>query len=184
MSLTKAFIRMFLNGVSKQSWCFRHGAFVLSKGDAIFRILMQDGKAYKRISSHQKRFELNNNTDPTQYGYDFRPVAFSCGDGNPVVYRTVLFFKLPRNRLYMKFEQFGTKKTYDLLLHGVDFLRTRVEKPRNSFRKEKLPPFTKNLPNNWNQNQNAINYHKNRVGREVFLSNASLVRVLTGTTSN
>lgn len=184
MSQTKAFIRMLLSGLSKQSWCFTHGAFVLSKGDIIFRILMQDGKAYKRISSHQKRFDINNNTDPTQYGYDFRPVAFSCANGNKVVYRTVLFFKLPKNRIYIKFEQFGTKKTHNLILHGIDFLRTRVEKPRNNFRKEKLPPFSKNFPNNWNQNQNAINYHKNRVGREVFLSNESLIQVLLSGTNN
>ena len=145
---------------------------------------MQDGKAYKRISSHQKRFDINNNTDPTQYGYDFGPIAFSCAKGNKVVYRTVLFFKLPRNRIYVKFEEFGTKKTFNLILHGIDFLLTRVETPRNNFRKEKLPPFTENFPNNWNQNQNATNYHKNRVGREVFLSNASLIQVLLSGTNN
>ena len=185
MSQTKAFIRLFLNGLSKQSWCFRHGAFVLSNGDVIFRILMQDGKAYKRISSHQKRFMINSNTDPTQYGYDFRPIIFSCGNGDKVVYRTLLFFRLPKNRIYIKFEQFGTKKAYNIILHGINFVRTRFETPRNNFRKEKLPPFTKNFPNNWNQNQNAINYHENRIGREVFLSNASLIKVLeSGATNN
>ena len=160
-----------------------HGAFVMSKGDVIFKILMNDGKAYKRISSHQKRFILNNNTNTTQYGYDFKPTSLSCPNGNKVVYRTVLFFKLPKNRIYVKFEQFGTKKAYELIFHGIDFVRTRYEKPRNNFRKEKLPPFTRNFPNDWNQNENAVNYHQNRVGREVFLSNSLLLKLLESGTN-
>lgn len=153
-------------------------------GNVIFEILMQDGKAYKRISSHQKHFVVNNKA---QYGYDFKPISFSCGNGNKIVYKTVLFFRLPKDRIYMKFEQFGTKKTYNLILHGIDYVRTRFEKPRNNFRKEKLLPFAKNFPDiplNWNQNQNAINYHNNRVGREVFLSMSSLLKVLESGTNN
>jgi hypothetical protein len=146
---------------------------------------MQDGKAYERISSHQKYFHINKNTDPIQYGYDFRPINFSCPDGNKVVYRTLLFFRLPRNRIYIKFEQFGTKKAYNLIMHGINYVRTRFDTPRNDLRKESFPPFTKNFPNNWNKNQNAINYHNNRIGREVFLSNASLIQLLeSGTTNN
>lgn len=183
MSITHSFISMLLNGLSKQSWCFTHGAFVLSNGDIIFKILKDDGNAYKRISTHQKRFVLNNKTNLTQYGYDFNPISLSCGNGKKVVYRTVLFFKLPKNRIYVKFEEFGTRSAYDLIFHGIDLVRTRFEKPRNNFRKEKLRPFSKNFPNNWNQNQNATNYHKNRVGREVFLSNSSLLKVLESGTN-
>ena len=188
MSITESVIRLFLKGLRKQSWCFTHGAFVISNNDnVIFKILMQDGKAYKRISSHQKLFVLNRNTNVTQYGYDFKPIALSCGNGNKVVYRTVLFFKLPKDRIYVKFEQFGTKKIYNLIFHGINFVRTRFEKPQNNFRKEKLRPFAKNfpgIPDNWNQNQNAKNYHNNRVGREVFLSISSLLKVLESGTKN
>ena len=177
MSLSKSFIKLFVKGLSKQSWCFTHGAFVLNEGNVIFNILMHDGKAYKRISSHQKRFMLNNNTNKNQYGYDFKPIRLHC-NGTNVIYRTILFFKLPKNRIYVKFEQYGTKKAYNTVLHGINYARTRFETPRNNFRKEKLPPFTYNFPSDWNQNENAVNYHKNRVGREVFLSIESLIKVL------
>ena len=180
MSLAKTIIRLFLRGLIKQTWCFRHGAFVVSDSNSIlFNILKRDDKTYKRISSHQKHFSLNN-VNKIQYGLDFPKFEFSCQNSKNrnISYRTLLFFQLPKERLYMKFEKFGTKKKDHLFWHGIDYIRTRHEVPRASFRKEKLSPFTNIFPSNWNADQNAINYHQDRVGREVFLSRNSLLRLL------
>jgi len=152
----------------------------MSKGNSIFNILMQDEKAYKRISTHQKYFVLNEKSNQTQYGYDFKPVSFSCGNDNKkkIVYRTLLFFKLPKNRIYMKFEQYGTKKISDLIYHGIDLVRTQFGKPENHFRREKQAPFSKNFPLNWYANKSAVGYLRNRVGREVYLGKEAHRKVL------
>lgn len=179
-TMTELYIRLLLKGLREQLWCFTHGAFVMSNGNSIFNILMQDGKAYKRISTHQKYFVLNEKSNKTQYGYDFKPVSFSCGNENKkkIVYRTLLFFKLPKNRIYMKFEQYGTKKISNLIYHGIDLVRTQFRKAEEDFRRETQPAFSRNFPRNWNANKSAVGYHPNRVGREVYLGKSSHRKVL------
>lgn len=180
-SITKRFIDLFAKGVSKQPWCFRHGAFVLAHGREVFGLLRADGRAYERISSHRRRFASDRHSNQTQYGYDFgRPMVFRCdGARASVKYRTLLFFELPNDRIYVKFEPYGTKKLSDTVLHLADFVRTRYEVPRGSFRKEKMPKFSRSpFPNDWDADEEAEEYHSDRVGREVFLGKAALTRVI------
>ena len=180
-TVTELYIGLLLKGMREQPWCFLNGAFVMSNGNSIFKILMQDGKAYKRISTHQKYFVLNDNSNKIQYGYDFKPVFFACSNDNKkkIVYRTLLFFKLPKNRIYMKFEQYGTKKISDFFYHGIDLVRTQFRKPESHFRREKQRAFSKNFPLNWYANKSAVGYLRNRVGREVYLGKSAHRKVLS-----
>lgn len=203
------FLQLLMRGIERQPWCFVRGAFVLQDTNQrdIFQLLVASRSAYVRISSHKKRFEKRfagffaameqqGSLEGKQFGLDMPEPGFvlRCRrDARravppPKKVRTALFFVLPANRLFLKFETHGTKKPKNILMHAFEYVRTRFDDGRTDkwARQERHAPFDDNTVRlgtrsslaNWNLDSAARAYHKDRVGREVFLSIPTLVGVL------
>lgn len=122
---------------------FKSGTFtIVDPNFRIFDLLKENLKSYERISSHFKEYAkfINRPEFKIQYGLDL-------GKTLPKSKGTILFGKISdrKNLIFIKPEEFGTKKVGHIIRHGFGYAQSLLRKKIPWLADKAKDYFTKSL---------------------------------------
>jgi len=138
----------------KNKICYQSGAFVFEDPkNYLFDQIQKLPKSYKRISTHTKHFQTNNQDNIETYGLDIPDTKFSC-ENKVKIFRTLLYFKYSminpiskriKHFVYIKLEPHGVKKLHNFVLHTADYIVSRFNSTSFKAKRAEHVKFFKNM---------------------------------------